>query len=333
MPNPTVSIVLPFWNAGPTIAEAIDSIIDQTWCDWELILFDDGSADGSWAIAEAYARSDARIRVIRSPHVGIVGALQRGCEAAVGEYIARMDADDIARPARIEKQLALMTAQPDVALCGTQVEMFGPNVGFGRRRYETWVNRLTDHDQMTRELFVECPIPHPTFLIRRAAYTRVGGYLDNGWAEDYDLCFRLWAQGYRMAKALGTLLRWRDTPGRLSMVDARYAPYTFRALKRHYLFRTYLNDRPVFHQWGAGEVGKQWLREWTEPRPEAVVDINPRKIGRRIHGFQVISPEALPPPGQTLIVVAVGTPGARDDIRGRLEPRGYRECRDYLFLA
>ena len=88
-----------------------------------------------------------------------------------------------------------------------------------------------------------------------------------------------------------------------------------------------------FYQWGAGEVGKRWLREWQERKPEAVVDINPRKIGRRIHDAPVIAPEDLPPPGETFVVVAVGAPGARTDIRDWLTPRGYEETRDFLFLA
>ena len=80
-------------------------------------------------------------------------------------------------------------------------------------------------------------------------------------------------------------------------------------------------------------VGKRWLREWETLRPEAVVDINPRKIGRTIHGTPVIAPPDLPPPDGVFVVAAVGTPGARDDIRTRLLPRGYAEGEDFLFLA
>ncbi len=88
----------------------------------------------------------------------------------------------------------------------------------------------------------------------------------------------------------------------------------------------------AFYQWGAGEVGKKWLREW-QPKPLAVVDINPRKIGRLIHDVPVIAPEELPPPGRAFVVIAVGAPGARNVIREWLTPRGYEEPRDFLFLA
>jgi len=328
-----VSVLLPFRDAAQTLAAAVESIQAQTLAQWELILFDDGSQDYSRQIASHFAAHDARIRVIHSDHVGIVQALHRAADEASGPLFARMDADDIAAPGRLEKQAALMSDRPDAAICGTQVTIAGSAVGSGRCRYETWVNALVTHEAIVRELFVECPLPHPTFMMRRDAYYSVGGYQDLGWAEDYDLCMRFFLAGLRFGKVPEPLLEWADTPGRLSMTDPRYSPASFRALKRHYLRQTYLKGRQTFFQWGAGEVGKRWLREWDEPRPTAVVDINPRKIGRTIHGVPVITPEQLPAPSETFAVVTVGTPGARDDIRQRLEPRGYRETVNYLFLA
>ena len=180
---------------------------------------------------------------------------------------------------------------------------------------------------------MECPIPHPTFMMRRAFLKCLGGYRQGAWPEDYDLVLRAWMAGARFGKPDAPLLRWREHPGRLSMTDPRYSPAAFRAMKRHYLFQTYLKRREgAFIQWGAGEVGKRWLREWPQA-PAAVVDVHPRKIGRSIHGVPVISQDALPPPGTCFIVVAVGARGARDDIRARLEPGNYRELKDYLFIA
>jgi glycosyltransferase involved in cell wall biosynthesis len=333
MSCPTVSIVLPCYNAASTLAEAVDSICAQTLADWELLLLDDGSTDDSLSIAQTLAREDTRIRVISLDHGGIVATLQRGCTEAQGPFIARMDADDVAHPERLARQLDCMRADPGLALCGTQVRMTGSTIGEGRRRYESWLNALTTHDDIVRELFVECPVAHPTFFLRRDAFEAVGGYEDHGWAEDHDLCMRLFLAGKRFANVPEPLLEWRDFPGRLSMSDTRYDLAQFRALKRHYLAQSYLAEHPVFHQWGAGEVGKLWLREWGAQRPQAVVDVNPRKIGRTIHDTPVIAADDLPVPGETFILVAVGAPGARDDIRAWFTPRGYVELRDYLFLA
>ncbi len=324
---------MPCFNAAETLAEAVDSIRTQTLQDWELIILDDGSSDASPRIAADYQAADARIRCRAIPHQGIVAALQHACEEARGDLIARMDADDAAHPERLERQVAFMQAHPDVALCGTQVHAFGKRLRQGRARYERWINGLVSHEQMLRDLFVECPIPHPTFMLRRSDFAEVGGYQDHGWPEDYDLVMRLFLNEKRFGKIPEPLLQWRESPERLSRVDQRYSPEQFRALKRHYLLASYLKGRDTFYQWGAGEVGKAWLREWGGRNPVAVVDINPRKIGHAIHGVKVIPPEELPAPGKVFIVVAVGAPGARAEIRAWFGPRNYRELKDYLFLA
>lgn len=333
----SVSVILPCFNAARTLGAAVESICAQSFEDWELILFDDGSTDASLDVARELAAGDGRLRVIESEHVGIVEALRRGCEMARGRYLARMDADDISLPERLKRQVWLMEQEPDIALCGTQVVTGGANIGSGRLRYDAWLNGLVCHEDMVRELFVECPVAHPTFMLRTSDYIEAGGYEDHGWAEDYDLCMRLFMMGKGFGKVAMPLLEWHESDGRLSRADGRYSSERFRALKRHYLLKTYLADkerRASFIQWGAGEVGKPWLRECgSDARPVAVVDINPRKIGRMIHGTKVIAPEELPEAGKAFIVIAVGAPGARDEIRQWLGEHGHKELRDYLFLA
>jgi cellulose synthase/poly-beta-1,6-N-acetylglucosamine synthase-like glycosyltransferase len=331
--SPEVSVLLPVWNGENTLDKALASLHVQTFLSWECLVVDDGSEDGTAGVAEAWCRRDPRFRLLRQDHGGIVAALREGQAVARGRLLARMDADDAAMPERLARQVALMDAHPKIGLCGTGVQMTGDALGSGRLRYERWINRLDTPEQIRRELFVECPLPHPTFMMRREAYDASGGYRESGWPEDYDLCMRVVCAGWELGKVAEPLLEWRERPGRLSMTDPRYSPASFRALKRHYLFGLHPLGGRLFCQWGAGEVGKPWLREWTDPRPGAVVDINPRKIGRVIHGIPVIAPEDLPPPGDALTVVAVGSPGARDEIREWLNNKGYIELCDYLFLA
>ncbi len=333
MARPRVSVVLPFLNAQETLARAVQSIQEQTFEEWELILFNDGSTDGSGRIAEKAAGDDSRIRVIGSEHVGIVEALSRGCSEARGEYIARMDADDVSHPERLERQLAEVERDPRIGLCGTQVRMVGKSIGFGRRRYEKWINALVTHEEIERELFVECPLPHPTFFMPREAYVEAGGYQDHGWPEDYDLCMRMFLMGRRFAKVAAPLLDWTESPARLSMVSERYSPAQFRAIKRHYMFLTHLANGRPFCQWGAGEVGKRWLPEWRDRKPLHVIDVNPRKIGTHIHGYKIIAPQEIERLGRTFIVIAVGAPGARDEIRQWLARQAYTEVADYVFVA
>lgn len=330
---PLISVLMPAHNALDTLAGALGSILHQTVKDWELVLVDDGSDDGTGALADEMATQDDRIRVVHTPHRGIVEALNHAASLARGPLLARMDADDVSLPGRFAAQLALFDTEPGLVLCGGVVRMVGGGIGSGRRRYEGWINGLLTHEDMVREIFVECPLPHPTFMMRRDAFLGGGGYTDNGWPEDYDLVMRLWRAGGRFAKPAEPLLDWREHPRRLSMTDDRYGETAFRALKRHYLFGSGMMANRLFLQWGAGEVGKRWLREWGAAVPAAVVDINPRKIGRTIHGVPVIPPEQLPRPEEVFIVVAVGSPGARDEIRDWFGPRGYTEGRDFLFLA
>lgn len=330
-----VSVVLPFHNAAETLRAAIDSIRAQSFTDWELLLYDDGSEDGSSVIAEDCARTDARMRIVGRERTGIVGALRRSCAEARGEFIARMDADDISHATRLERQLALLEGDAAVVLSGCLVRATGTALGEGGQRYYEWINSLVDPDAIAREMFVECPVAHPTFFMRRNVFERVGGYEDRGWAEDYDLVLRMWQAGARLAKVPEVLLEWRHAPGRLSQTDSRYSLERFQAMKRHYLEATELRGLGArdFVQWGAGEVGKRWLRAWRTLKPKVVVDIHPRKIGTRIHGYHVIAPDDLPPPGLVYVLVAVGAPGARDEIRQWFAPRGYVELRDYRFVA
>ncbi len=325
---------MPCYNAESTIGSAIASMQAQSFEDWELIAWDDGSIDDTWNLLINYERCDKRIKPSHSVHFGIVRALQLATSQAQGQYLVRMDADDYALPDRLATQLTFLKENPEIALCGCRVRMTGSGIGTGRRRYASWLNSLSSHESIAQELFIECPIAHPAFAMRRTAFEAVGGYQDQGWPEDYDLIMRFWKKGWRMANVGEVLLEWRNTPDRLSMRDSRYSQEQFRRIKRHYLFQTYLKNNRTFFQWGAGEVGKKWLKEWQEPEiPVGVVDINPRKIGKRIHGIPVISPVELPAPGQCLTLVTVGAPNARLVIRDWFSQHGYTECQDYLFLA
>lgn len=328
-----VSVLIPIFNAETTLERALESLAAQTLRDFEAILVDDGSGDDSPRIAAQFAASDSRFRYVARPHRGIVAALRDAVDHANAPCLARMDADDVSLPDRLEGQWAFLKDSSGVALCGSLIRISGPGIGSGRRRYEEWINSLISPADHERELLVECPIPHPTFFMRREAYEQVGGYRDGPWPEDYDLLLRLHRAGFSMAKVPEVLLEWRHRASRLSMTDPRYTEAAFRQIKRAHLFQTFLSSGDSFYQWGAGEVGKRWLREWDRARPEAVVDLHPRKIGFRVHGIPVILPEELPPADSVFIVVAVGARGARDEIRQWLKARGGCELRNFVFVA
>jgi glycosyltransferase involved in cell wall biosynthesis len=302
------------------------SLVDQTVRDFEINAVDDGSTDGTAALLAQWAARDSRVRVLSTPPLGIVSALNAAAGEAQGEFLARMDADDIAATRRFDRQTELLDANPAMAACGTCIRYVPRRlVRDGARRYERWVNSVVRPKEMERDLFVECPIPHPSLLMRRSAFVKVGGYRDVDWPEDYDLVLRLWESGYELGKVPEVLLEWRERPDRLSRTDERYSEDAFRRCKARFIGRRIAGREVVV--WGAGPVGKAFARALqTEGQNiAAFVELDPRKIGQTIHGAPVVHPSAIAEYRGMYVVAAVGSPEARADIRRELHGAGFRE--------
>jgi glycosyltransferase involved in cell wall biosynthesis len=332
---PLVSVLMPCYNAAPTIESAMRSVLRQTLTDFELIVIDDGSTDATPAMLDAY-KSDPRIRVESCPHRGIVDTLNTGINLCQAPLIARMDADDISHPHRLECQLNYMMTHPEVAVCSCLVRMF-PRHGLlgGLIHYEGWLNSLASHDDIARDLFVESPMAHPSVMMRRADLIELGGYQDHGWAEDYDLWLRYCESGRRFGTVKRTLVWWRHGPGRLTFTDSRYSVENFLRAKAHYIARRLLGcQRPIL-LWGAGKIGRRLLRHLLREGLEvqAVIDIDPRKIGRTMRGTPIVSREHLLSEPGAFIIAAVGSSGAREQIRSYLAGLGSVEIKDFFCAA
>ncbi len=340
MPGPpTISVVMPVWNAAATLGEAIASVLGQTEDHFELVVVDDGSDDGSSAMLDQDARQDARVRVIHVPHRGLVSALNVGLDAARGALVARMDADDVALPERLHLQRAHLAARADVGLVATRVVFDGDRArARGYARHVDWTNTLVSHDDIALARFVESPLAHPSVMFRRALVERFGPYADGDFPEDYELWLRWLDAGVRMEKLAAPLLVWRVAPTRLSRVDRRYAPDAFYRLKARYLARWLARANP-WHPgivaWGAGRATRARLRHLVDEgiRVSAFVDIDPKKIGTCIAGVPVLGPDDLPSPGRCFVVSYVGSLNAREQITARLTASGYRAGVDYVVAA
>ena len=334
--RPPVSVILPVRDGEAVVADAIESVLGQTFSAFELLVVDDGSVDGTQGIVRDLAATDPRIRLLTQEASGIVAALEAGRGEARGRYLARMDADDIALPGRFKAQLALIERDSRLVVVGTQIAYFPRDrVQVGALRYEGWINSLTSHEAIARDIFVECPLPHPTFFMRADAVDLIGGYRDFGWPEDYDLLLRLWEAGGRFGKVPSVLLKWREGPLRLSRTQAAYDEEAFRRCKVRYLLKSHLEGGRGVVVWGAGPIGKSFARELQAQggRLVAFVDLDPRRIGQEIHGVPVIRPEDGNRYRGSFAVAAVGKGRAREEIRDALSGLGWKETEDFVAVA
>jgi glycosyltransferase involved in cell wall biosynthesis len=333
---PRIAVLLPARDAERTVRAAAASILRQTFRDLALVAVDDGSRDGTARALEALAARDRRVDVVRGPGEGIARALGRALARCDAGLVARMDADDVAHPRRLERQVAALAAMPAVDALGTRVRAF-PRALLrpGMRRYVEWVNGLSTPGELARDLLVESPIVHPSAVVRRAALERAGGWRDGDFPEDYDLWLRLAEGGARLANVPEVLLDWRESPGRLTRSDPRYALARHVALKASHLSRTALAGRREVALWGAGDTGKAFADALAREgiATALFVDVDPRKIGRTRRGAAVVGPDEVERARGLPLLVAVGAPGARPLIRAELARRGFEELRDYWCVS
>jgi glycosyltransferase involved in cell wall biosynthesis len=323
-----------------TLEETLQSIASQTLTNFEVIAVDDGSEDQTPEILSRWAQADSRFTFLPIQHAGIIPALNAGLQACRSDLVARMDADDLMRPIRLEKQAAFMQAHPEVDLVSCLVAGFpAAELREGFRLYIDWLNSVADHESICREIFVESPLCHPSVTFRKKAVLDLGGYQENGWAEDYDLWLRGYLAGWHFAKLLEVLVDWREHPDRLTRTDSRYSLENFIRTKAHYLAAGPLADRDTVIIWGAGMHGRRLSKHLLRAGVplKYFVDIDPKKIGRTRRGLPVISPEELagvwaqsPRP---IVLGSVGARGARELIRQRLEALSLQEGRDWWAVA
>jgi glycosyltransferase involved in cell wall biosynthesis len=331
---------MPCYNAAATLPETLASLARQTQLDFELVAVDDGSTDATPAILQAWQTGSRQLTLVYQPHAGIVPALQAGLAACRGAYIARLDADDLCLPERLQRQKEYLDIHPEIDLVACRVAGYPPeSLREGLRLYLAWQNSLLDDAAIRREMFVESPFVHPSVMFRRAAAARAGGYREAGWAEDYDLWLRLYLNGSRFARLPETLLHWRDRPERLTRTDPRYSFENFLRAKAAYLMPGPLHDREMIFIWGAGTVGRRLGRELIRlgAPVTAWFDVDPRKVGSTRFGRPILAgsdlPEAWRQAARPVLLAAVGTRNARPIVRARLAGYGLIEGQDWWFAA
>ena len=357
--EPVVTVVLPVRDGAASLGAALESLRGQTFTRFEVVVVDDGSRDDSARIAREWEQRDGRVRLLGGDGTGaslsgtgpdtvaaparrggnaggIVAALQRGLAAARGRYIARMDADDRCHPERLAAQLDLLERSPALAGCGTGVRYVPRSTVTPRAaQYAAWLNSMTAWETVAANIFVECPLAHPTFMFRRTALTAVGGYRERAWPEDYDLLLRLWRSGHRFVCVPRVLLDWNNQPGRLSRTHPAYSLAAFRACRVHHLRRSLLVGREGVVVWGAGPTGKALAVEFRRQgvRIAAFIEVHPRKIGQVIHGAPVREAKDAREFGSALHVGAVARSEGRESVRAAAREAGLEDGVDFVSMA
>ena len=213
--TPAISVVLPVRNGERFLREAIDSVLAQTFQDFELIVVDDGSSDSTPSILRGY--DDPRLRMLERQAEGLVSALNAGLNAARAPLIARMDADDVSAAGRLERQRGRIEASPRCAMVATWSRVLDEH---GR---ELRIEVLpVDPGDLARRLLLRNPFRHGSTLMRKDAVGAVGGYRDDyGHNEDYDLWVRLVCAGWSLAVVPEVLYGYREHPNAITHTDPK----------------------------------------------------------------------------------------------------------------
>lgn len=335
MSKAPVSVLLPFHNAAATLGAAIASIASQTFEEWELLLIDNASTEGSTEIAEAWCERDPRIKLLHEERIGIAHALNTGLEHTTTPYIARMDADDISHPDRLAKQLAHLEVHPEIGVLGTRTR-FETTVekSSGMAWFVNWQNAmLTPHEHYVKR-FVDAPLAHPTVIFRRELVSRLGGYDTGPLPEDHELWLRWMEAGVRFAKLPEELLTWNDHPHRLSRTHANYGVDAFFTTKAKWIARWIARkhgaSRPVIIA-GTSGLCRDRARKLEEQgvRIHAFTDVKPREIP----GYAFIAHDELPGSGEALVISFISQRGTGDRIAEFLASRGLVEGEDFILAA
>ena len=232
-----VSWLVPVYNAAPYLEHSLQSIRDQTYTDFDVIVVDDGSTDRSWDIIQRFCAADSRFCSVAKPNSGIIDALNLGLSHCTGDYVARMDGDDICEPRRLEVQVRFMDSHPGCVVAGSRIVVIDEKGRTLRNAASTVWKRPGPTGFPPRSV----TLTHPTILVRTAVIREVGGYRHGFFAaEDYDLLFRLARKG-ELVELSERLLHYRVHSR--SESATKIGHQRLSSLKAE--ISDYLSDRPI----------------------------------------------------------------------------------------
>lgn len=335
MSTPLVSILIPFKNTEQFLNDCLQSILDQTYRHWEVLIVDDHSTDNSQEIVRIYAQKDSRIKLLLNEGQGIIHALRLAFSESSGSYITRMDSDDVMHPKKIELMLNDLKAYGRKHIALGLVKYFGAQeIGDGFSKYEAWLNQLIAKGTNYSEIYKECVIASPCWMLHRDDLVHCNAFEPNRYPEDYDLAFRFYKNNIKCIPSKNLLHYWRDYSTRTSRTHEHYAQNHFLPLKIDYFLELEYDDSRPLTLWGAGQKGKVTAKLLLQNDiPFYWICDNPKKIGKHIydkllHNFNYLKELKNP---QSIVTVA--NTESQTEIRMYFETQNMKPMQDYFFFC
>jgi glycosyltransferase involved in cell wall biosynthesis len=331
-----ISILLPNYNNADYLPACLESVIAQSESGWELIAVDDYSTDHSWSILRQYACSDDRVRCFRNKgNKGVIGALQTAFSHSKYPLVTRMDADDLMPSSKLQLLKDLWLKKGRGWVTTGKVKYFSAEgLGNGYKRYEAWLNSLMDKENHYQQIYKECPLPSPAWMAHKADLEACGAFESEVYPEDYDLCFRMYKHGLKIAATPELVHLWRDHAQRSTRTTLTYIDHTFLELKMTYFMSVdYKPERPLV-VWGAGKKGKRAAKHLlSEGVPFSWVCNTPEKIGKDIYGVRMNAAEKLDMSSKPFVLVMVAAVEGQTAIARQLTAWGLAAQQDYFFFC
>ena len=335
MQKPLISILTPFKNTEKFLAECLDSILNQSYTNWELLIVDDGSSDSSYDLVSTYSKSEKRIKLLKNQGNGIIDALKLAFKHSEGQYITRMDSDDIMHSDKLKIMLDLLLKNGKQHVALGLVKYFGSEgISNGYARYESWLNDLTKVGRNYSEIYKECVIPSPCWMIHRDDLIKCDAFNPNRYPEDYDLTFRFYKHQINCIPSNQIIHQWRDYSTRTSRTHEHYAQNYFLDIKLYYFLELdYDNSRPLTI-WGAGNKGKTIAKLLIEKQvPFYWICDNQKKIGKHIYNQELLNFDYLQHIVNPQCIVTVANANAQEDIRLYFNRNAMVTMKDYFFFC
>ncbi len=312
---------MPVKNTEQYLRECLDSILNQSFKDWELIAINDHSTDSSFNILREYVKKDNRIRAFNNEGKGIINALRLAYQHSKGNLITRMDSDDIMHVSKLEKLFAQIIRVGNGHIAVSKVSYFSKEkVGQGYLNYAKWLNNLCETKRHYHEIYKECVIPSPAWLIYRHDLDKVNAFNPNTYPEDYDLCFRFYQHQINVVPVLDILHHWRDYPERTSRNDKHYADNRFLDLKVHYFLNIDYNSQLELVLWGAGRKGKEIAKKLIDNQIRFHwICNNEKKIGKSIYNVVLKDYKLIHSLSNFQTIIAVSSPDEQASIKEYFE--------------